>query len=355
MYDDHVSKDVQNFSCPIPITDYKTILIAHGGGGKLSQHLLKNIIVPAFQNPLLEQLHDGAMFTVGEQRIAFSTDSYVVQPLFFPGGDIGTLAVNGTANDLAMCGAIPKYLSVSFIIEEGLPMEQFKRIVESIALTARQVGVELITGDTKVVNRGKGDGIFITTSGIGVIPPGVDIHPRNVRVDDAIILSGSIGEHGIAILSVREGIEFETEIKSDCASLASLVQTIFSVSKEVHVLRDPTRGGLASALNEIAEAANVGIEIDESSIPIREEVRSACEILGLDPLYVANEGKLLAFVPPSIAHKILAIMRSHPLGYNATIIGRVVEKHPCTVVLRTNFGTTRVVDMISGEQLPRIC
>lgn len=344
-----------DISCALPKSDYQSILLAHGGGGKLTQQLLKTKILPVFENQVLKQLHDGAVVTFGDTRIAFTTDSYVVQPLFFPGGNIGTLAVNGTINDLAMCGALPKYLSTSFIIEEGLPIDLFDRIVHSMAEAARQCAVELVTGDTKVVNRGKGDGIFITTTGLGIVRKGIDLNPRNVRVGDSIIVSGTIGDHGIAILSVREGLEFETEIQSDCAPLISLVQAIFAVTEHVHVLRDPTRGGLASALNEIADAAQVGIEIEESAIPIRPEVRSACELLGLDPLYVANEGKLIAFVPSTIAPDVVQALRSQPLGRDAVIIGKVIEKHPGIVVLHTTLGTSRVVDMMSGEQLPRIC
>jgi hydrogenase expression/formation protein HypE len=343
------------FSCPLPISEYKNILLAHGGGGKLSHQLIKNLFASQFHNELLDPLHDGAMFSLGGTRIAFSTDSYVINPIFFPGGNIGTLAVNGTVNDLSMCGAHPLYLSSAFIIEEGLPMDELWRVVLSMETAANAAGVQLVTGDTKVVDRGKGDKIFINTSGIGIIPDGVDISPLRAKAGDKIIISGTIADHGIAIMSVREGLEFETQIESDCAPLNSLVETMLDCSHEIHVLRDPTRGGVASVLNEMAESAHVGITITENCIPVSEEVRGACEILGFDPLYVANEGKLLAFVAPTAADRVLAAMRSHPLGTNAVIIGEVVADHPGTVIMKTRIGGSRVVDMLSGEQLPRIC
>jgi hydrogenase expression/formation protein HypE len=335
--------------------EYKNVLLAHGGGGKLSHQMIQKIFIPQFKNDLLDPLHDGAMFTLGGARCAFSTDSYVINPIFFPGGDIGTLAVNGTVNDLAMCGARPLYLSSAFIIEEGLPMEDLWRVVVSMKQAAEAAGVQLVTGDTKVVDRGKGDKLFINTSGIGIIADGVQINPKQAKPGDKIILSGSIAEHGIAIMSVREGLEFETQIKSDCAPLNGLVETMLTTSKEIHVLRDPTRGGVASVLNEIAESAQVGISISEEQIPVSEEVRGACEILGFDPLYVANEGKLIAFVSPNAANIILNSMRTHPLGKNAVLIGEVVANHPGTVIMKTRIGGSRVVDMLSGEQLPRIC
>jgi hydrogenase expression/formation protein HypE len=295
------------------------------------------------------------MFTLGGARCAFSTDSYVINPIFFPGGDIGTLAVNGTVNDLAMCGARPLYFSSAFIIEEGLPMEDLWRVVVSMKQAAETAGVQLVTGDTKVVDRGKGDKLFINTSGIGIIPDGVQINPKQAKPGDKIILSGLIAEHGIAIMSVREGLEFETLIESDCAPLNGLVETMLATSKDIHVLRDPTRGGVATVLNEIAESADVGISIREEQIPVREEVRGACEILGFDPLYVANEGKLIAFVSAEAADNVLKVMRAHPLGKNAMLIGEVVANHPGTVIMKTRIGGSRVVDMLSGEQLPRIC
>lgn len=345
----------EEFSCPIPITDYKNILLAHGGGGKLTHQLIQKMLLPQFRSKLLDPLHDGAIFSINGSRLAFSTDSYVVNPIFFPGGDIGELAVNGTVNDLAMCGAQPLYLSVGFIIEEGLPIADLWRIVLSMERAAAVAGVELVTGDTKVVDRGKGDKIFINTSGIGMIGEGIEINPRNAAVGDKIIINGVIAQHGIAIMSVREGLEFETQIESDTAPLHGLVQTMFEVSKKIHVLRDPTRGGVASALNEIAESSRVGIVLDERRISMTEEVRGACEILGLDPLYVANEGKLLAFVAPEEAESVLTAMRSHPLGKDSAIIGEVVNDHPGTVVMKSKIGGSRVVDMLSGEQLPRIC
>jgi hydrogenase expression/formation protein HypE len=348
--------DLSNgFACPLPITEYKNILLAHGGGGKLSHQLVKDMFASQFKNEWLEPLHDGAIFSAGSMRFAFSTDSYVINPIFFPGGDIGKLAVNGTVNDLSMCGARPLYLSSAFIIEEGLPMDDLWRIVLSMEAAAKAAGVQLVTGDTKVVDRGKGDKIFINTSGIGSIPEGIDINPQRAKPGDKIILSGTIADHGIAIMSVREGLEFETQIESDCAPLNGLVETMFAASHNIHVLRDPTRGGVASVLNEIAESAAIGITMREEAIPVSEEVLGACEILGFDPLYVANEGKLLAFVAPEAAESVLAVMRSHPLGKNAVIIGEVVADHPGTVIMKTRIGGSRVVDMLSGEQLPRIC
>ena len=342
-------------SCPIPISKYTEIVLAHGSGGKLSHQLMEKMVLPQFRNELLEPLHDGAIFSIGDQRMAFSTDSYVVSPIFFPGGDIGKLAVHGTVNDLAMCGARPLYLSVGFILEEGTPMQDFWRVVQSMRQAADAAGVKLVTGDTKVVDRGKADKIFINTAGLGVVPDGVDIHPARAQIGDQIILSGSIAVHGIAIMSVREGLEFETEIASDTAPLNGLVEAMFAASKNIHVLRDPTRGGVTSALSEIAQAAKVGILLQEARIPIDEEVKGACEILGLDPLYVANEGKLLAIVPSADAETVLTAMRAHPLGKNAAIIGEVGVDHPGFVMMNTRVGGTRVVDMLSGEQLPRIC
>ena len=342
-------------SCPLPITDYKEIVLAHGSGGKLSHQLIQKIILPQFRNDLLAPLHDGAIFSLGGARLAFSTDSYVVSPIFFPGGDIGKLAVHGTVNDLAMCGARPLYLSVGFILEEGMPMNDFWRVVQSMREAAAEAGVQLVTGDTKVVDRGKADKIFINTAGIGIVREGVNIHPARARVGDKVIISGPIAVHGIAIMSVREGLEFETEIASDTAALHGLTGEILDACKDVHVLRDPTRGGVTSALSEIAQSARVGIILNEAAIPISEEVKGACEILGLDPLYVANEGKLLALVSASEADAALAAMRDHSLGKEAAVIGEVTADHPGFVVMKTRVGGTRVVDMLSGEQLPRIC
>lgn len=344
------------FECPLPISEYPTILLAHGGGGRLTQMLIERIFLPAFRNPALEVLHDGAVVGVNGARLAFTTDSFVVSPLFFPGGNIGTLAVHGTVNDLAMCGAQPLALSAAFILEEGLPTETLWRIVQSVEQASRSVGVPIVTGDTKVVDRGKGDGVFITTTGIGLLPEGVHLSPLRARPGDVVLINGAIAIHGIAILSVREGLEFETQLRSDTAPLHDLVARILDVAGEqVHVLRDPTRGGLASALNEIAARARVGIRLEEERIPIWEEVRGACEVLGLDPLYVANEGKCLAIVAREVAEAVLEAMRSHPLGREAAIIGEVVEDHPGQVVLRSRIGGMRIVDMLSGEQLPRIC
>ena len=342
-------------ACPIPVSTHKEIVLAHGSGGKLTHRLIEQNILPHFKNPLLEILHDGAIVSVSGTRLAFSTDSYVVKPIFFPGGDIGKLAVHGTVNDLAMCGARPTYLSAAFILEEGFSMDDFRRVVVSMQNAAALSGVAFVTGDTKVVDRGKGDQIFINTSGIGIVEPGIDINPRRAQIGDKIIINGEIAAHGIAIMSVREGLEFETEILSDTAPLNGLTAALFSASTNIHVLRDPTRGGVTSTLVEIAEAANVGIQLDEAHIPISEPVKGACEILGLDPLYVANEGKLLAIVAPDEADKILSAMRDHPLGRRAAIIGEVVSEHAGMVTVRTSIGGTRVVDMLSGEQLPRIC
>ena len=351
----------EGLQCPIPISDYPAITMAHGGGGRLTQMLIDRMYLPTFANPALDALHDGAVLTMpgaGQDgpRLAFSTDSFVVSPRFFPGGDIGAMAVHGTVNDLAMCGAQPLALSVGFILEEGLPMEELWRIVQSLQAAAAEVGVPVATGDTKVVDRGKGDGIYINTSGIGLIPPGVDTSAGQAQPGDRIIINGPIGMHGIAIMSVREGLTFETELKSDSAALHGLVaQTLKAGGSGVHVLRDPTRGGVASALNEIATQARVGIRLDEATIPVPEQVRGACEILGFDPLYVANEGKCIAIVAPEAADAVLAAMRAHPRGQDAAIIGEVVGETPGRVHLRSRIGGWRIVDMLSGEQLPRIC
>jgi hydrogenase expression/formation protein HypE len=342
--------------CPVPIADTPNVLLAHGGGGRLTQMLIEKMFLKAFANPALEVLHDGALLEVERTRLAFSTDSFVVRPLFFPGGDIGSLSVHGTVNDLAMCGARPIALSAGLILEEGLPMEDLWRIVQSMQQAAGAVGVPIVTGDTKVVDRGKGDGVFINTSGVGLVAPGVDIAPRRARPGDRVLVSGPIAVHGVAIMSVREGLEFQTELRSDSAPLHDLVARVLQAAGGgVHVLRDPTRGGVASALNEIAASARVGIVLDESKIPMDEEVRGACEILGLDPLYVANEGKCLIIASRESAEASLQAARAHPLGGRAEIVGEVVEAHPGTVTLRSRVGGTRVVDMLTGEQLPRIC
>ena len=341
--------------CPLPLSDYQEIVLAHGSGGKLSQQLIQEILLPQFRNELLDVQHDGAVFLVNGTRLAFSTDSFVVSPIFFPGGDIGKLAVHGTVNDLAMCGAQPLYLSAGFILEEGLSMQDFWAVVLSMRKAAATAGVALVTGDTKVVDRGKADKIFINTSGIGVVPEGVNIHPGRARPGDKVIVSGEIAVHGIAVMSVREGLEFETEISSDTAPLNGLVKAVLAAAADIHVLRDPTRGGITSALSEIAQSARVGVHLDEAKIPISEEVKGACEILGLDPLYVANEGKLLAIVSPQDSDSVLSAMQTHPLGGKAAVIGSIIEDHPGFVFMRTRIGGTRVVDMLSGEQLPRIC
>jgi len=345
-----------SLQCPIPISDYPTVLLAHGGGGRLTHMLIDRLFLPAFDNPALEMLHDGAILEVGGSRLAFSTDSFVISPLFFPGGDIGSLAVHGTLNDLAMCGARPLGLSMGLILEEGLPMEDLWRIVRSMQEAVQAAGVSIMTGDTKVVDRGKGDGVFINTTGLGLIPAGVHVSPRRARPGDVVLINGAIAVHGMAIMSVREGLEFETTLESDTAALHDLVASVLEVAgDQVHVLRDPTRGGVASALNEIAGQAQVGVRLEEVHIPIWEEVRGACEILGLDPLYVANEGKCLIIVDREAADSVLATMRDHPLGQVASIIGEVVADHPGKVLMRSRIGGTRVVDVLSGEQLPRIC
>lgn len=347
-------------ACPVPLQRHPRVLMAHGGGGKLTRQLIEELFLPAFDNALLSRLHDGAVLDralagADGTRIAFTTDAYVVNPIFFPGGDIGSLAVHGTVNDLAMCGARPVALSAAFIVEEGFAMETLARVVRSMRDAARSAGVPIVTGDTKVVDRGKGDGIYVTTSGVGVVEAGVEIDPSGARPGDRVLLSGPIAQHGIAIVSVREGLGFGTAIVSDSAPLDGLVAAMLGASKEIRVLRDPTRGGVASALNEIAGASKLGIRIDQRAIPVDPPVKGACELLGFDPLYVANEGKLLAVVPAGSAEKIHAAMLTHPLGTRAAVIGVVVEDHPGVVVMETSIGGTRVVDMMSGEQLPRIC
>lgn len=342
-------------SCPVPLHDYDRILLAHGGGGTLSRKLLMESVFPAIMNEHLSSLHDGAILTIGGTRLAFSTDSYVISPRFFPGGSIGSLAVNGTVNDLAMCGAVPQFLSVGFILEEGFPREELEGIVGDMRSAADASGVQLVTGDTKVVEKGKGDGIFVNTSGIGTVREGIVSDPRRVKPGDVIILSGDIGRHGIAIMSVREELEFGSTIESDCCPLHAVAAAVCGAAPDLKVMRDPTRGGLASALNEIAESACVGMEIDEQKITILEPVHAACEILGFDPLYVANEGKMIAIVPPHRASAVVEAMRRLPESSEACAIGTVTVENPGTVVLKTTIGGKRVVDMLSGEQLPRIC
>jgi hydrogenase expression/formation protein HypE len=343
------------FVCPAPIAVHDTVLLGHGSGGKLSAALLQQIFLPAFRNPLLSRLEDQAVLDVESGRLAFTTDSFVVKPLFFPGGDIGSLAVHGTVNDLAMGGAQPLALSAAFILEEGFSMADLRRVVDSMAQAAEKVGVPIVTGDTKVVERGCGDGVFINTTGLGMVADGVDLSAANARPGDCVILSGSLGDHGITILTQRQGLELEGAVESDSAPLHTLVAAILAAAGDVRVMRDPTRGGLASALTEIAAQSHAGIAIRETALRIHDGVRGACEVLGLDPLYVANEGKLVAIVPAASAEAILAAMRRHPLGAEAAIIGEVVERHPGLVTMHTPFGTTRIVDMLPGDQLPRIC
>ncbi len=344
-----------SFSCPIPITDYKNILLAHGSGGKLTNDLIRKMFLPQFRNKHLETLGDGAVLpSMNDRRLTVSTDSFVVSPVFFPGGNIGSLSVHGTVNDLAMCGAEPLYLSVGFIIEEGYPLDELWQIVLSMEEAAADAGVQIVTGDTKVVDKGKCDRIFINTTGIGAAWPDMTVGANSIQPGDHIIISGDIARHGIAIMSVREGLEFESTIESDSASLHDLVNTMRQAGN-IHALRDPTRGGISSALNELADASGLGFVLREESIPIQEQVRAACEILGLDPLYVANEGKLIAFVNAEDSKGVIEAMQKHPLGKDAEIIGEVVDDHSGMVVLKSRIGGTRVVDMLTGEQLPRIC
>ncbi len=350
--------DFSHWACPVPLRSYPTIVMGHGGGGKLSAELvehLEHLFAPAFRSAALDALGDAAVLELPAGRLAYSTDSFVVRPLFFPGGNIGALAINGTVNDLAMMGAQPCYLTVGMILEEGLPVAELGAIVEAMAAAAQTAGVEIVAGDTKVVDKGHGDGVYINTSGIGVIPADVQIAPNQARPGDVVIVSGEIGLHGIAILSVREGLEFGAPVASDCAPLNGLVAAMLAASRAIHVLRDPTRGGLAATLNEIAKASHVGIEYEERRLPVPEAVAAACDMLGMDPVHIANEGKLAAIVASDAADMVLEAMRRHPLGAQAAIIGRVVEQHPGVVVARTAIGGSRVVDMQVGEQLPRIC
>ncbi len=340
--------------CPTPQAP-ATIQLAHGGGGRLMRELITREFLPAFAGPAALSGHDGAVVALDGGRVAFTTDTYVVHPRFFPGGDIGSLAVYGTVNDLAVTGAAPAYLSVAFVLEEGLALAELRAVVASMRAAAAACGVALVTGDTKVVDRGKGDGLFISTAGIGLVAPGVEIHPRRVRAGDVVLLSGDVGRHGIAVLSVREGLAFETPVASDCGTVAPLVAALLATGIDVHCLRDPTRGGLAAALNEIAVDAALAIEIDEAAVPVSDEVAGACELLGLDPLYVACEGRFVAFVPAAQAERALAALRRHPLGHAAVAVGRVVDGSAGMVTLRTRLGASRLLDLLSGEQLPRIC
>jgi len=326
--------DFSNWSCPLPLAGYPTIVMGHGGGGKLGNELVEFLFLPAFRNPALENLGDAAVLDLGAGKLAMSTDSFVVQPLFFPGGSIGELAVNGTVNDLAVSGAVPKFLTAGFILEEGFPLAQLAAIVDMMAQAAAAAGVQIVTGDTKVVERGHGDGIYINTAGIGLLRPGISVSPLHAMPGDAVLVSGTIGDHGMAIMSVREGLEFESQIRSDCAALNGLIgQVLDAAGPSVHVMRDPTRGGLASTLNEIAH----------------------CELLGLDPVYVANEGKAVFFVAPAAAEQVLGVLRAHPLGREAALIGHVTDQHKGMLVARTAMGANRVIPTQIGEQLPRIC
>jgi hydrogenase expression/formation protein HypE len=344
-----------NLTCPQPLRDYPQVVLGHGGGGQLSAELIEHLFVPAFRNPALEALGDAAIVPPPSGRLALTTDAYVVRPLFFPGGSIGELAVNGTVNDLAVSGAEPLYLTASFILEEGFSLADLQRIVERMAAAAANAGVQIVTGDTKVVERGHGDGCFITTAGVGWVPPGRTLGPEQIRPGDAVLVSGPIGNHGIAILSVREGLEFETVIPSDSAALNGLIAHMLAVCPDIRVMRDPTRGGLAATLNEFARQCGWGIEIHENHIPVEEAVRAACDLLGLDPLLVANEGKVVAIVPATAADRLITAMQQHPLGRQAAIIGQVTDQHPKRVVARTAIGGSRIITLPIGEQLPRIC
>jgi hydrogenase expression/formation protein HypE len=330
--------------------------MGYGGGGKLGNELVENLFLPAFRNAALENLGDAAVLELSGARLAMSTDTFVVQPLFFPGGCIGELAVNGTVNDLSVSGAVPQYLSAGFVLEEGFPLAQLAAIVDSMGKAAASAGVQIVTGDTKVVERGHGDGCYINTAGVGSLRPGIHVGPHLARPGDAILVSGTIGDHGMAIMSVREGLEFESQIRSDCAALNGLIaQVLDAAGSAVHTMRDPTRGGLASTLNEIAHSSDVGVVIDEASLPVRPDVQSACELLGLDPVYVANEGKVVFFVAPEAAEQVLAVLRAHPLGRDAARIGHVTTEHKRMLVARTAMGANRVIPIQIGEQLPRIC
>lgn len=345
----------EHLSCPVPILSHDTVQLAHGAGGKLSNEMIDKIFLPRFSNTTLEKMEDQAILDNPGGRIAFSTDTFVVDPIFFPGGDIGDLAINGTVNDVAMSGAQPKFLSVGFILEEGLPFETLHRIVLSMEAAAKTADIQIVAGDTKVVNRGSCDKLFINTTGFGFVPEGVNISASNLKPGDKILLSGTLADHGMAVMTSREGLSFQSTVKSDTAGLNHLVNDMLAVSKDIHALRDPTRGGLATSLNEFASSSNVGIQLEDNKIPVKDDVRGACEILGIDPLYVANEGKLVAVVPADIADSMLATMKKNPLGENSAIIGEVTSNHPGVVALRTGLGANRIVDMPVGEQLPRIC
>jgi len=347
--------DLSQWSCPLPLRDYPTIVMGHGGGGKLSAELIEHIFVPAFRNPALEVMGDSTVLPRPAGRLAFSTDTYVVQPLFFPGGSIADLAVNGTVNDLAMSGATPLYLSAGFILEEGFPIVHLAAIANRMGEAARAAGVQIVTGDTKVVDKGHGDGCYINTAGIGIVPDGLQIDPTRAQPGDVVLLSGTIGDHGMAIMSVREGLEFETVLKSDTAPLNGMVASLLQFAPHIHVLRDPTRGGLASSLNEIAAQSKVGVLIEERCLPILPDVQSACDLLGMDPVYVPNEGKLIAIVDPSVAKDVLRVMQQNEHGPRSAIIGTVTAQHVGMLAARTAIGGTRIIPLQIGEQIPRIC
>ncbi|MFB9465469.1 hydrogenase expression/formation protein HypE [Streptomyces cinereospinus] len=344
-----------SWTCPAPLRDRPRVVMGHGGGGALSAELVEQVLLPAFGGREPAALTDSATVELGGARLAFSTDSFVVRPLFFPGGSIGDLAVNGTVNDLAMSGARPAVLSCGLILEEGVELDTVARVARALGAAARAAGVRVVTGDTKVVEAGHGDGVYVNTSGIGLIPAGVDLRPERVVPGDVVVVSGAVGAHGVAIMSERENLRFEVGIESDCAPLGGLVEAMLAVTPDLHVLRDPTRGGLAAALNEIAAGSGTGVVVQERAVPVPPPVAAACAMLGLDPMYVANEGKLVAFVPREHADAVLAAMRAHPRGAEAAIVGEVVADHPGMVVARTGLGGTRVVDLPLGEQLPRIC
>jgi hydrogenase expression/formation protein HypE len=356
MSDDKKNDDgYPNFSCPLPVLNHDTVQLAHGSGGKLSAELLDKLFLPRFGNETLDRLEDQAVLVLPPGPLAFSTDTFVVDPIFFPGGNIGDLAINGTVNDVAMGGAKPLYLSVGFVLEEGLPLETLHRILLSMEEAAWGARVRIVTGDTKVVPRGSCDKIFINTSGIGVVPEGVNMSVACLQAGDKIILSGSVADHGMAVMTCRQGLSFQSGIESDTAALNSLVEDMLAVSKEIRTMRDPTRGGLAATLNEFAKSSARGIVVEQEKIPVKPDVQGACEILGIDPLTVANEGKLVAVVPPSVADDMIQVMRQHPLGRQAVIVGEVVAEHPGVVALQTGLGVKQVLDMPVGEQLPRIC
>jgi hydrogenase expression/formation protein HypE len=346
---------LNQLSCPYPIVDTETILLGHGSGGKLTAALFRNVFLPAFANPILGKMDDQAALDVGGARLAFTTDSFVVKPLFFRGGDIGTLAINGTVNDLAVGGAEPLFISAAFILEEGLPLEVLRRVVTSMREAATRAGVQIVTGDTKVVEKGSCDGMFVNTAGIGLLKTALHLSADQARSGDVVLLSGPIGDHGIAILAEREGLSFETDIASDTDSLYPLIKDMLSTEAAVRCMRDPTRGGVASACNEIAQTAGVGIQLFEEAIPVRPEVRGACELLGIDPLYIANEGKVLVIAAADHAAQLLTSMQRNPLGIGAAVIGKVTKENSGLVTLRTSFGTVRIVDMLANDPLPRIC